>query len=220
MSNVSLKKREAMDRFFNREFSAIPQCFVLSYMKEHGFDALEDITELTVGTNVSTEDGKAGEIVKIQGLDDEKSIDVRVYEDDKEKIVTYPADEVYRSHGWQGEKGLPMWGTMWVLNRNDWMDRVQDLSDSGFAVFDVYDEDLMVVGIDGAGYDFYEDHWEPLYDRLGLDWHKQVDREVSNLAQKAISMAADLGLKPEDIAKKLDLPKDFVADRMPKQATK
>ncbi len=216
MSEISWEKRQAIDRFFNREFSAVPQSFVLSYMHDHGFDALEDITELRIGTAVTTDDGKDGEIVKIQGIDDEKTIDVRVYEDDKEKIVTYPAEEVYRAHGWQGEEGLPMWGTMWVLNRNYWIDMVQELSDSGFAVFDIYDEDLMVVGIDGCGYDFYDDHWEPLYDRLGLDWELQESREFNNLAKDAVRMGIEAGLKPEEISKKLDLPMDKVQEYTPK----
>lgn len=42
-----------------------------------------------------------------------------------------------------------------------------------------YDEetDLWCVklddGIDGAGYDFYEAHWEPLYKARGLHWHSE-----------------------------------------------
>ena len=28
-----------------------------------------------------------------------------------------------------------------------------------------------IFGIDGAGYDFYEDHWIPLYKERGIQWH-------------------------------------------------
>lgn len=28
------------------------------------------------------------------------------------------------------------------------------------------------IGIDGAGYDFYEAHWIPLYEARGLHWHE------------------------------------------------
>ncbi len=29
----------------------------------------------------------------------------------------------------------------------------------------------ILIGIDGVGYDFFEAHWEPLYDLLGYKWH-------------------------------------------------
>lgn len=34
---------------------------------------------------------------------------------------------------------------------------------------------FVVLGIDGLGYDFFEAHWEPLYDLLGYKWHLNVD---------------------------------------------
>lgn len=33
----------------------------------------------------------------------------------------------------------------------------------------------LVLGIDGAGYDFYTDHWSKLYDALDYHWHTPVD---------------------------------------------
>ena len=44
---------------------------------------------------------------------------------------------------------LPIWGTMWSFD------------DFGY-----------LFGIDGTGYDFYEEHWIPLYLARGLQWHK------------------------------------------------
>ena len=35
-----------------------------------------------------------------------------------------------------------------------------------------------IFGINGAGYDFYEQHWIPLYDARGLHWHVDI-RESS-----------------------------------------
>lgn len=32
----------------------------------------------------------------------------------------------------------------------------------------------LILGIDGAGYDFYTDHWTKLYDALGYSWHTPV----------------------------------------------
>jgi len=32
----------------------------------------------------------------------------------------------------------------------------------------------LLLGIDGAGYDFHEDHWIPLYLALGYGWHERI----------------------------------------------
>ena len=32
-------------------------------------------------------------------------------------------------------------------------------------------DDRILIGIDGVGYDFFQAHWEPLYDLLGYKWH-------------------------------------------------
>jgi hypothetical protein len=46
------------------------------------------------------------------------------------------------------------------------------MADLGFRIYQT--EDFGVVfGIDGAGYDFYEAHFEPLYKLRGLCWHKK-----------------------------------------------
>lgn len=75
---------------------------------------------------------------------------------------------------------LPAWGTMWQFN--DWCDSywleekggLQVLSDCGFRIFKS-DEFGHFFGIDGAGYDFYEEHWIPLYKARGLHWHNEEE---------------------------------------------
>lgn len=73
---------------------------------------------------------------------------------------------------------LPCWGTMWNFGEGvdeNWIENgsgLQALSESGFRVF--YHEDFgYFFGIDGAGYDFYQAHWIPLYITRGLNWHNQ-----------------------------------------------
>ena len=73
------------------------------------------------------------------------------------------------------DETLPMWGTMWSFRDSadtEWMedDGIQALSECGFRVYES-DEFGYFFGIDGAGYDFYEDHWIPLYKARGLRWH-------------------------------------------------
>lgn len=68
-----------------------------------------------------------------------------------------------------------MWGTMWSFHNSlddYWLsDNLQAMSDCGFRIYE-HDEWGYFFGIDGAGYDFYESHWIPLYKARGLRWHE------------------------------------------------
>ena len=72
---------------------------------------------------------------------------------------------------------LPAWGTMWSFGEsidNFWMaeqDGIELMSDCGFRIYES-DDFGYFFGIDGTGYDFYEQHWIPLYNARGLKWHK------------------------------------------------
>lgn len=74
------------------------------------------------------------------------------------------------------EYGLPMWGWLWNPNESIdecWIkENLQIVADCGFRVYES-DEVGILLGIDGAGYDFYEAHWIPLYKVRGLQWHKE-----------------------------------------------
>lgn len=81
---------------------------------------------------------------------------------------------------------LPIWGTMWSFRDSAdtrWLedDGIQSLSKCGFRVYES-DEFGYFFGIDGAGYDFYEEHWIPLYRARGLRWHdfKNAVEEVQD----------------------------------------
>ncbi|MEO1530484.1 MAG: hypothetical protein AAFX06_34275 [Planctomycetota bacterium] len=54
-----------------------------------------------------------------------------------------------------------------ALSKSGW----QEIEDTGILVIDFDNE--MLLGIHGAGYDFWEAHWIPLYDALGYRWHDQ-----------------------------------------------
>ena len=80
---------------------------------------------------------------------------------------------------------LPMWGTMWSFNDtcdNYWLDNkagITLISQCGFRIFKS-EEFGYFFGIDGAGYNFYEQHWLPLYDKRGLSWHDpKTDNETN-----------------------------------------
>ena len=71
---------------------------------------------------------------------------------------------------------MPIWGTMWSFGDScdeHWLsddDGITLMSQCGFRIFES-EEFGYFFGIDGAGYDFYEQHWIPLYKKRGLKWH-------------------------------------------------
>ena len=71
---------------------------------------------------------------------------------------------------------IPMWGSMWSFDDwtdNEWVESyggLDALLECGFTVLH-HDEFGYYFGINGAGYDFYEAHWIPLYKMRGLKWH-------------------------------------------------
>ena len=70
---------------------------------------------------------------------------------------------------------LPMWGTMWSFDHffdDIWLkekSNLQAMADCGFRIYEQEDFGY-IFGIDGAGYDFYEAHWIPLYKARGQQW--------------------------------------------------
>ena len=73
---------------------------------------------------------------------------------------------------------LPVWGTMWSMGDSldeRWLDTesgLEAMSRCGFRIFE-HEEFGYFFGIDGAGYDFYEEQWIPLYKARGLHWHSE-----------------------------------------------
>ena len=69
---------------------------------------------------------------------------------------------------------LPMWSTMWTFD--DFTDEdlarenIETMQECGFRVYESEDFGI-IFGIDGAGYNFYEIHWIPLYKARGLKWN-------------------------------------------------
>ena len=72
---------------------------------------------------------------------------------------------------------LPMWGTMWAFGDSsdeDWLENggLQKMADCGFRIYEQEDYGY-IFGIDGAGYSFFDEHFEPLYKARGLRWHDE-----------------------------------------------
>lgn len=84
---------------------------------------------------------------------------------------------------------LPMWGTMWSFGDgcDDWWleneGGIEIMSKCGFRIYE-HDEWGYFFGIDGAGYDFYAEHWIPLYKMRGLQWHDPAAEKEATMLRK------------------------------------
>lgn len=85
-----------------------------------------------------------------------------------------------QTSGYRAYEYFPMWGWMWQFydSIDDWWleegGGLAIMSELGFRVYESQEYGYFF-GIDGAGYDFYETHWIPLYRARGLQWHDESD---------------------------------------------
>lgn len=160
-----------------REFNAIPFS-ILEKLLEINPDELQEITPPTVGDRVYVYNPPAGENEGeiIQREDDLYTIEL----DDGTTCVLEPSEFDVQHDG-----SLPMWGTLWAFGDsvdNWWLeehDGLQIMADCGFRIYEQEDYEY-VFGIDGAGYDFYDERWIPLYKARGLKWHKEESDGETN----------------------------------------
>ncbi len=155
-----------------KEMDAI-QHSMISELIKHDVDSWTELTVPAYGDRVYVyENDEGGEIIKVKVNDD----DCRTYvvKLDSQETVEIEADdfEVER------DSFLPMWGTMWSFgdSADDYwlsdLDGIALMSECGFRIYE-HEEWGYFFGIDGAGYDFFEAHWVPLYKARGLQWHDE-----------------------------------------------
>lgn len=160
-------------------FNAIPTP-IIDKLQAHNEFEFQEVTLPTKHDRVYLFDKRQeGEIV---GYDsDNKEYLIALDEDNSFVKAGYPDDFEVTSY----EEPFPMWGTMWAFSDsidNDWLsgefltDGLRLMSDCGFRIYEQEDYGY-VFGIDGAGYDFYEAHWLPLYKARGLKWDKETRAE-------------------------------------------
>jgi hypothetical protein len=156
-----------------KEFNAIPQDMLLKLV-QNDVDCITEITPPSIGDRVySSVEDEHGEITarneagnyEIELDNGETLTDVDEYDFEVERYDYFP-----------------MWGTMWMFGDSCddyWIGEcggLQAMANCGFRIYE--SEWGYIFGIDGAGYDFYEAHWIPLYIARGLQWHEeQTDKE-------------------------------------------
>ena len=77
----------------------------------------------------------------------------------------YPELDYPAGWGWMFHPGCSF-DEEWIRNH------IREVEECGFLVYDS-DETGILLGVDGMGYDFYEDHWKPLYVIRNLHWHDE-----------------------------------------------
>lgn len=155
------------------EFNAIPQALIEKAYGEY----IEEITELTpisLNDTVYIHSGKyAGENGEVIKINNESNIAYVEINGQNHKISLDDLEVERYSQ-------LPMWGTVWTFGNafdNRWLDSEENrqaMANCGFRIYESNELDYFF-GIDGAGYDFYDAHWIPLYKARGLQWHDKKD---------------------------------------------
>lgn len=151
-----------------REFNEIDQSILQQYLDD---GSLSEVTVPRECDRVYVYEVKGDENYgEITGYN-EKSKMYTVELDNGKKVKVAEDDfEVER------DGGFPMWSRMWRFGDScdDWWleegDGIRIMSDCGFRIYS-HEEFGYFFGIDGCGYDFYSDHWLPLYNKRGLQWH-------------------------------------------------
>lgn len=174
--------REAAEAWVDG-FNAIPYSVAEKLLKVSDYGDLYEITPPSKCDRVylygNEHNGEHGEIVETCYDGDDNLYRIEL-DDGGDCVVSEDDFEVER------EGGLPMWGTLWAFGENidnAWLDGkyigngLQAMADCGFRIYESEDYEY-IFGIDGAGYDFYEAHWIPLYKARGLHWHKEESEEV------------------------------------------
>lgn len=150
-----------------REFNAIPQSLIeKAYFGDNFDDSFAELTPKTYQCESCYTEYSESEAEK-NNYECECVVDGEENEDEDEVVYGELVEKEEYDY-------LPMWGTMWTLNDSSdesWVeDNLETVKDCGFRIYE--SEDLgVILGIDGAGYNFYDEHWIPLYKARGLQWH-------------------------------------------------
>ena len=178
MRILGMTIREAAEEWVH-EFNAYPYDMIEKLMK-NDIDVWREVTTPSRGDRVYVYDIP-------DGAEHYGEIENCLYEADCYLInlddgtaIEVSSDDFYV----ECDSDLPMWGTLWSFgdSADDYwleeLDGIRIMSECGFRVYES-DEFGYFFGIDGAGYDFYELHWIPLYKKRGLQWHDPMTESGS-----------------------------------------
>lgn len=153
-----LTVKEATEKWVS-EFNSIEHSLIENVMKYCPDDFIE-ITPITKGDYVCSYSGICGEAENVDYSNEQLDIEGQ----------TFDFSDIYKE-----QDELPMWGWFWTFNNSldeDWVrENLVTVAECGFRIYEYQDTGTIYLGIDGAGYNFYDAHWIPLYKARGLQWH-------------------------------------------------
>lgn len=164
--------KEATELWVRRDMVPIPESVVEKLFAFSDGTDMGEVTPPAIGNRISFP--ISGEVAEMRATGN-GDYEYLVKSDDG-IAEWYPGIELDVDH----YDMFPMWGTLWNFAGNldkEWLDCPENLlkmANCGFRIYESEDYGY-IFGIDGAGYDFYESHWIPLYKARGLEWHDKED---------------------------------------------
>ena len=170
---MKYKNIEEATREWVKEFNAFP-LGMIEKLFNVDVDDWHEVTPISEGCRVWSNDyQEMGEVIEItEDEDGNEIVKVKLDNDNEEEIETTEND-ISREE----DSYFPMWGTMWQFGDScdDWWlendNGLEIMAKCGFRIYES-EEFGYFFGIDGAGYNFYEALWIPLYKARGLEWHE------------------------------------------------
>lgn len=154
-----MTKEEAVKEFVNRDLNAVPQEWVRIISEQSGDPAHLPmwgtmwIVDSHIGerlmehSRVMVESAAEIDLEAIDDVAERKRVAKAIKNEDYQVTENYVDEEMAYEHC--------------VLDKNG--------DTTALFVYEVADE--YVIGVNGAGWDFYDGVWDKLYDLLGLQWH-------------------------------------------------
>ena len=154
-------------KYWVRGFNAIERGLMDSIAKNN----IDDICELTpVAEGNTVWSNEHQETTTVQSVDYDN--ETAIIDIDGEEVET-ELNDISVEH----DDFYPMWNTMWTFEDTcdeTWArDNLGLMAQCGFRIYEYQETGTLYIGIDGAGYDFYEAHWNKLYKARGLKWHTE-----------------------------------------------
>lgn len=163
---------EDATRDWVRGFNAIPSSLLEKAYSNNNIDDIVELTTPSIGNYVEV-DSLNGDIATLHEINTDENIATIITSNNEKINVDINDIRPYQ------ESFFPMWGTLWTFEEGideQWCrDNLFAVSNCGFRIYEDCDSGDIYIGIDGAGYNFYEAHWIPLYKVRGLQWHNCDD---------------------------------------------
>lgn len=156
------------ERFNIMEYDFSKGVFILDKGKEIAFNEIKKVSYQEDGSEIELD----ANVLSVEKYDSDLEGEPDSFEVKLElPIIAVDYYNVDLEHdGW-----LPMWDILWTFRDSSderWArENLEIVAECGFRIFEDQETYDIYIGIDGAGYNFYDAHWIPLYKKRGLKWH-------------------------------------------------